>query len=112
MAEYYLDFEKPIAELDQKIADLIEMNSKDGADHSSEITRLKDKRDKLESVLRTAREKDPSTAFAEDGEFPGDILLLEAAKILVDTAIELEENRILAQSNDPAADRSVATQDQ
>ena len=71
-----------------------------------------DKRDKLESVLRTAREKDPSTAFAEDGEFPGDILLLEAAKILVDTAIELEENRILAQSNDPAADRSVATQDQ
>ncbi len=47
MAEYYLDFEKPIAELDQKIDNLIEINSKDGVDHTSEITNLKDKRDKL-----------------------------------------------------------------
>lgn len=53
MAEYYLDFEKPIAELDEKIDDLIEMNSKDGTDHSSEITRLKDKRDKLAEKVYT-----------------------------------------------------------
>ncbi len=53
MAEYYLDFEKPVAELDQKIDDLIEMNSKDGVDHSSEISRLREKRDKLAQKVYT-----------------------------------------------------------
>ncbi len=70
-----------------------------------------DKRDKFESVLRTARGKDPSSAFAKDKEFPGDILLVEAARIVVDTAIELSEGQILAQSNNSTAGRSVSTQD-
>ena len=70
-----------------------------------------DKRDKFESVLRTARGKDPSSAFGKDKEFPGDILLVEAARIVVDTAIELSEGQILAQSNNSTAGRSVSTQD-
>ena len=70
-----------------------------------------DKRDKFESVLRTARGKDPSSAFAKDKGFPGDILLVEAARIVVDTAIELSEGQILAQSNNSTAGRSVSTQD-
>ncbi|MEE2876608.1 MAG: acetyl-CoA carboxylase carboxyltransferase subunit alpha [Candidatus Neomarinimicrobiota bacterium] len=53
MAEYYLDFEKPIAELDQKIDDLIEMNSKGDVDHSSEINRLREKREKLAEKVYT-----------------------------------------------------------
>ncbi len=47
MAGFYLDFEKPIVDLDQKIDEMIEMNSKDGTDLSSEIVRLKEKRKKL-----------------------------------------------------------------
>ena len=62
-------------------------------------------------MLRTARGKDPSSAFAKDKEFPGDILLVEAARIVVDTAIELSEGQILAQSNNSTAGRSVSTQD-
>ena len=47
MAAFYLDFEKPIADLDQKIDEMIEMSSKDGTDLSLEIVRLKEKREKL-----------------------------------------------------------------
>ena len=47
MAGFYLDFEKPIVDLDQKIEEMIEMSSKDGTDLSSEIVRLKEKREKI-----------------------------------------------------------------
>ena len=47
MAGFYLDFEKPIADLDQKIDEMIEMSSKDGTDLSLEIVRLKEKREKI-----------------------------------------------------------------
>ena len=47
MAGFYLDFEKPIADLDQKIDEMIEMSSKNGTDLSSEIVRLKEKREKI-----------------------------------------------------------------
>ena len=47
MAGFYLDFEKPIVDLDQKIDEMIEMSSKDGTDLSSEIVRLKEKREKI-----------------------------------------------------------------
>ena len=47
MAAFYLDFEKPIADLDQKIDEMIEMSSKDGTDLSLEIVRLKEKREKI-----------------------------------------------------------------
>lgn len=47
MAGFYLDFEKPIADLDQKIDEMIERSSKDGTDLSSEIVRLKEKREKI-----------------------------------------------------------------
>lgn len=47
MAEYFLDFEKPIVDLDQKIDELIEINSKEGVDHSTEINRLREKRKNL-----------------------------------------------------------------
>ena len=47
MPGFYLDFEKPIVDLDQKIDEMIEMSSKDGTDLSSEIVRLKEKREKI-----------------------------------------------------------------
>ena len=47
MVGFYLDFEKPIVDLDQKIDEMIEMSSKDGTDLSSEIVRLKEKREKI-----------------------------------------------------------------
>ena len=51
MADFFLDFEKPIFDLQKRIDELIEMNSKDGMDHSTEITRLNQKKDKLTNKI-------------------------------------------------------------
>lgn len=47
MAEYVLEFEKPIVELDKRIEALRSLNSQAGADLRSEIVRLEDRREKL-----------------------------------------------------------------
>lgn len=47
MAEFYLDFEKPVIDLDRKIEELRGRNSQAGTDVSSEIARLEQKRDKV-----------------------------------------------------------------
>ncbi|MFQ6675971.1 MAG: acetyl-CoA carboxylase carboxyltransferase subunit alpha [Fidelibacterota bacterium] len=47
MAEYVLDFEKPIVELDRKIEDLRSLNSQAGSELQSEIARLENRREKL-----------------------------------------------------------------
>lgn len=49
MPEYALDFEKPIAELDQRIENLRSKSAALGEDHSAEIRKLEDRRDKLMS---------------------------------------------------------------
>ena len=51
MSEFFLDFEKPIFDVQKRIDELIEMNSKDGEDHSKEITRLSQKKDKLTNKI-------------------------------------------------------------
>ncbi|MBF88473.1 MAG: acetyl-CoA carboxylase carboxyl transferase subunit alpha [Candidatus Marinimicrobia bacterium] len=51
MSEFILDFEKPIFDLQKKIDELVEINSRDDIDHSIEITRLSEKKDKLESKI-------------------------------------------------------------
>ena len=40
MAGFYLDFEKPIADLDQKIDEMVEMSSKDGTDLSLSLIHI------------------------------------------------------------------------
>lgn len=50
-ARTYLDFERPLAELDGKIDDLKALNGPDGVDVSEEVTRLEDKASKqLKSI--------------------------------------------------------------
>ena len=51
MSDFFLDFEKPIFDIQKRIDELIEMNSKDGADLSKEITRLNQKKDKLTNKI-------------------------------------------------------------
>ena len=51
MSDFFLDFEKPIFDIQKRIDELIEMNSKDGEDHSKEITRLSQKKDKLTNKI-------------------------------------------------------------
>jgi carboxyl-terminal processing protease len=68
-------------------------------------------RDSLTAALRKAWNlgKDEKT---NDGEFPGDIVLNEAAQILTDTMLELHHNRMLAQhSTHPSAEPGSSTQD-
>ena len=68
-------------------------------------------RDSLSAALRKAWNlgKDEKT---NDGEFPGDIVLNEAAQILTDTMLELHHNRMLAQhSAHPSAEPGSSTQD-
>jgi acetyl-CoA carboxylase carboxyl transferase subunit alpha len=45
-ARTYLDFERPVAELDSKIDELKDMNGPDGFDVSAEVKQLKEKADK------------------------------------------------------------------
>ena len=47
MAEFVLDFEKPIIELEKKIEDLKSLNSQANAEIDGEITKLEDRREKL-----------------------------------------------------------------
>ena len=68
-------------------------------------------RDSLTAALRKAWNlgKDEKT---NDGEFPGDIVLNEAAQILTDTMLELHHNRMLAQhSAHPSAEPGSSIQD-
>ena len=68
-------------------------------------------RDSLSAALRKAWNLGEDEK-ASDGEFPGDIVLNEAAQILTDTMLELHHNRMLAQhSAHPSAEPGSSIQD-
>ena len=99
-------------ELDSELAGVKEISLLESR-RARERNARQERRDQFESVLRTAKQNDVTGAPVSDEEFPGDILLVESARILVDTAIELDETRILAQSNSQTASTATdSTQDQ
>lgn len=97
--------------LDNEIAALEEISLLESK-RQLERARRQSVRDSLSAALRKAwnlgKDQNPS-----DREFPGDIVLNEAAQILTDTLLELRHNRMLAQhSADSSAESGSSSQDQ
>jgi hypothetical protein len=97
--------------LDSEIAAIEEISLLE-SERQFERTRRQSARDLLSTALRKAWNLGEDEKVGDE-EFPGDIVLNEAAQILADTTIELQNNRMLAQhSAHLSAESDSSTQDQ
>jgi len=93
MALNVLDFEKPIAELDANIAELIRLSEQEGVDRSAEIAELEERRDSLISEIFANLSPWDKTLLARHPNRP---YTLDYVRAIFDDFIELHGDRSFA----------------
>lgn len=96
MALNVLDFEKPIAELDENIAELKRLSEEEGVDRSAEIAELEANRDRLIAEIFASLTPWDKTLLARHPNRP---YTLDYIRTIFDDFVELHGDRLFADDN-------------
>lgn len=96
MALNVLDFEKPIAELDENIAELKRLSGEEGVDRSAEIAELEANRDRLIAEIFASLTPWDKTLLARHPNRP---YTLDYIRTIFDDFVELHGDRLFADDN-------------
>ena len=96
MAPNVLDFEKPIAELDTNIAEIIRLSEEEGVDRSAEIVELEQHRDRLIAEIFANLTSWDKTLLARHPNRP---YTMDYIRTIFDDFVELHGDRAFAEDN-------------